>query len=237
MAGANEESLDHAAAGLKFLLAQKQGDTYSRMKKSERVALPVCLLSLLFLIGCSGSASKQAEAPKEFGAMLAKMNELAALPTTEKLSKKPEIKGKIALVSSNNGSVSLDRFHESGEAFFTDLPVAGEIYAHFLPPDLYAKKPEEIETLIKVNCNTKKDTALYSSAGSSKVEPMEYDYVLCDIECIDYKTATVFAKKQVGKNEAPNLINKNTYGKTPGREIADYLQSIAGVAKPEVSGK
>ena len=42
-------------------------------------------------------------------------------------------------------------FHESGDAFFTDLPVQGEIYAHFLPPEMYAKRPEEIETLIKVN--------------------------------------------------------------------------------------
>ncbi len=208
------------------------------MKKPERVALSVCLLSLLlFIVGCSGSASKQPEAPKEFGAMLAKQNELAALPTTEKLSKKPEIKGKIVIVRNSDGAISLDRFHESGEAFFTDMPVAGEIYVHFLPPEFYAKKPEEIETLIKVNCATKKDTALYTASGSSKVEPMEYDYVLCDIELIDYKTATVFAKKQVGKNEAPNLINKRTYGKTPGREIADYLQAVAGVAKPETAGK
>ena len=165
--------------------------------------------------------------------MMAKKEELAALPTTEKLNPKPQIKGKIAIVRDSNGSITLDRFHESGAAFYTELPVAGEIYANFLPPELYAKKPEEIETLIKVNCATKKDSALYSSSGSSKVEEMEYDYVLCDIELIDYKTATVFAKKQVGKNEAPNLINKSTYGKTPGRDIADYLQSIAGVAKAE----
>lgn len=203
------------------------------MKKPERVALSVCLLSLLFVVGCSGSASKEVEAPKQFAAMMAKKDELAALPTTEKLSTKPEIKGKIAIVRTSGSTISLDRFHESGDFFFTELPVAGEIYGNFLPPELYAKKPEEIETLIKVNCATKKDTALYTSSGSSKVEPMEYDYVLCDIELIDYKTATLFAKKQVGKNEAPTLINKSTYGKTPGRDVADYLQSMAGINKAE----
>lgn len=196
----------------------------------------LCLPALLILSGCAhltGSASKPAEAPKEFAAMLAKQNELAALPTTEKLAKKPEIKGKLVIVRNSNGAISLDRFHESGEAFFTDLPVQGEIYAHFLPPELYAKRPDEIETLIKVNCSTQKDTALYTKGDTSKVEPVEYEYQLCDIQIIDYKTATVIAKKQVGKNEAPNLINSRTYARTPGREIADYLQSLpaAGAAQ------
>ena len=160
--------------------------------------------------------------------MMAKKDELAALATTEKLSPKPEIKGKIAIVRDSNGSITLDRFHDSGAAFYTDLPVAGEIYHNFLPPELYARNPDEIETLIKINCLTKKDSALYTNSNSSKTEMMDYDYVICDIAFVDYKTATVFAKKQVGKNEAPNVINKSTYGKTPGREIADYLQSIAG---------
>ena len=52
----------------------------------------VCLLSLLFVISCSYKP-KEAEALKEFAAMLAKKDKLAALPTTEKLAKKPEIKG------------------------------------------------------------------------------------------------------------------------------------------------
>ena len=209
------------------------------MKKQRIFIGSVCLLSLLFLISCShlsGSGSKQAEAPKEFAAMLGKKDELATLPTTEKLAKKPEIKGKLVLVWSSNGVSSLDRFHESGEAFFTDMPVQGEIYAHFLPPDMYAKRPEEIETVIKVSCSTQKDTALYTKSDTSKVEPLEYEYQLCDIQIIDYKTATVVAKKHVGKNEAPTLINSKTYAKTPGREIADYLQSVAGVANTSAAG-
>lgn len=197
------------------------------MTNPKPLALPVCLLLLLFLAGCS-AAPKQAAAPAEFAAMIAKTDELAALATTEKLNPKPQIKGKIAIVKDNGGTISLDRFHESGEAFFTDLPVAGEIYHHFLPPELYARNPDEIETLIKVICVTKKDSALYTNSNSLKDEMMDYDYVICDIALVDYKTATVFAKKQVGKNEAPKVINKNTTGHTPGREIADYLQSIAG---------
>lgn len=209
------------------------------MKMQTPLKVAICLLSSLFLFGCShlsGGRTQKAEAPNEFAAMIAKKDEWAALPTTEKLSKKPAIKGKLVIVQNHNGTISLDRFSEKGEAFFSDLPVQGEIYANFLPPELYAKHPDEIETLVKVNCVTKKDSALYKNRETDKIETMYYDYTLCDIAFVDYKTATVIAKTQVGKNEAPTLLNKNSYGRTPGREIADYLGSIAGTNKTSPTG-
>jgi hypothetical protein len=204
------------------------------MKTQPPLKAAICLLLCLFLFGCSylsGRRAQKVEAPNEFAAMIAKKDELAALPTTEKLSKMPSVKGKLVIVQNHNGTISLDRFSEKGETFFSEPPVQGEIYTSFLPAELYAKHPDEIETLVKVNCVTKKDSALYKNRETSKIETMYYDYTVCDIAFVDYKTATVIAKKQVGKNEPPNVLNKNSYGRTPGREIADYLGSITATNK------
>ena len=187
----------------------------------------LCLLPLLFLFGCSnlsGRQPKQPEAPKEFAAMAAKKDELALLPTTDKLSKTPAIRGKIAIVTNSDGTIYLDRFSQDGEAFFTDAPIPVETSQNFLPADLYAKSPDEIETLIKIDCVTKKDEALYTNSNL-KEEMMVYEYVICEIKFIDYKTATVVAKKEVGKNVPPKVINDRTISRNPYREICEYLRS------------
>lgn len=195
----------------------------------------VCLLSLLFLFGCSHSSDrqpKQPEPPKEFAAMIAKKGELAALPTSEKLTKTPAIKGKIAIVSNSDGDVTIDRFSEDGATFFDDPTIAGETYNNFLPAELYAKTPDEIETLIKINCVTKQDEALYTNSNSLKDEPMFYKYVICDIGFVDYKTATLTARKQVGKNNPPKVINSRTVARHPWLEIVEYLNSANGAKRP-----
>lgn len=96
--------------------------------------------------------------------MVAKKDELALLPTAEKLGKTPVIKGKIAIVTNSDGTLYLDRFSQEGEAFFSDASIPVETSQNFLPADLYAKNPQEIETLIKIDCVTKKDQALYTKS-------------------------------------------------------------------------
>jgi hypothetical protein len=204
-------------------------NTGELMARRKLVQAAVCLLSLLFLFGCSHlskSQPKPPEPPKEFAAMIVKKDELAALPTTEKLSKKPAIKGKIAIVSNHDGAITVDRFSEDGANFWTDAPIPGETYNSFLPVELYAKNPDEIETLIKINCVSKKDEALYTNSNSSKDEMMIYEYVICDVGVIDYKTATLIAKKQAGKNVPPRVINNRTIAKTPWLEICEFLRSL-----------
>ena len=193
-----------------------------------------CILLLLLLFGCSHFSQRQPpkpEPPKEFAAMVEKKAELATLPTSEKLSKKPAIKGKIAIVGTHDDLVLLDRFSEDGEIFYDDRPIPGETYSNFLEPELYAKNPEEIETLIKINCVSKTDSAQYSKLGESKEETMDYKYIICDIGLIDYKNATLVAKKQVGKNVAPKVINSRTIPKTPWLDIVEYLRSFPGAEK------
>ena len=157
--------------------------------------------------------------------MVARTNELALLPTTEKLGKTPVIKGKIAIVTNSDGTTYLDRFSQEGEAFFTDAPIPVETSQNFLPADLYAKSPEEIETLIKIDCVTRKDQALYTKSDSLKDEMMVYEYVICEIKFVDYKSATVVAKKEVGKNVPPKVINDRTISRHPWRDICEYLRS------------
>lgn len=163
--------------------------------------------------------------------MVAKKGELSALPTTEKLSKKPAIKGKIAIVRNSDGDIVVDRFAEDGSAFDSDPTIGGETYNNFLPVELYAKTPEEIDTLIKIDCVTKKDEALYSDLGSSKEELKFYEYIICDIGVVDYKTATLTARKQVGKSDPPKVINSRTVARHPWLEIVEYLKLVSNGAK------
>ena len=207
------------------------------MPRRKFFAVGLCLSSGLFLIGCSrGSEPKQPEPPKEFAAMIAKKGELAALqPASEKLSKTPAIKGKIAIVSNSDGNISVDRFSEDGSAFYTDATIQGETYDNFLPVELYAKTPDEIETLIRIDCVTKKDEAIYTNSKNDKDEFKFYEYVICDIGFIDYKTATLTAKKQVGKNVAPTVINSRTVARHPWLEIIEYLKSATNTNKTSAS--
>lgn len=210
------------------------------MDKQKLYLVSMSISSLLFLFGCSrqsGVENKQPEAQKEYAVMLAKKDELAALPTTEKLSKKPAITGKIAIVRNSDGTVTIDRFADDGSTFFTDPPIAGETYSNFLPADLYAKQPDEIQTLIKINCVTRKGEALYTNFKTSKDEMVYYEYVICDLGLIDYKTATLIAKKQVGKNDPPAMINNRTVARTPWIEIAAYLRSFPSAEQTSAHGE
>ena len=163
--------------------------------------------------------------------MVARKGELSALPTTEKLSKKPAIKGKIAIVRNSDGDITIDRCAEDGSAFDSDPTIPGETYNNFLPVELYAKTPEEIETLIKIDCVTKKNEALYSDLNSSREELKFYEYIICDIGIVDYKTATLTAKKQVGKSDPPKMIDSRTVARHPWLEIVEYLKLASNGAK------
>lgn len=164
--------------------------------------------------------------------MVAKKEELSKLVTTEKLSKTPKIKGKIAIVRNTDGDVTIDRFSEDGATFDTTPTITVETFNNFLPADLYAKTPDEIETLIKIDCATKKDEALYQDFNSNREEMKFYEYVICDIGVIDYKTATVIGKKQAGKNVPPTRIDSRTIARHPWNEIYEYLKTVSNDPKP-----
>jgi hypothetical protein len=168
--------------------------------------------------------------------MVAKKGELSALATSEKLSKTPKIKGKIAIVQNSDGNITIDRFSDDGATFDSDPPIpVGETWSNFLPATLYAKTPDEIETLIKIDCVTKQDEALYTRENSDHTEPKIYKYVICDVGLIDYKTATVYARKQAGKNVPPSRITGSTIARHPWLEIADFIRSAANTNKKSAS--
>jgi len=164
--------------------------------------------------------------------MVAKKEELSKFATTEKLSKTPKIKGKIAIVRNSDGDIAIDRFSEDGATFDTTPTITVETFNNFLPAEIYAKTPDEIDTLIKIDCVTKKDEALYSDFNSNREEMKIYEYVICDVGIVDYKTATLIGKKQVGRNEPPRRIDSRTIARHPWNEISAYLATVSGRAKP-----
>ena len=54
---------------------------------------------------------------------------------------------------------------------------------------------------------------------------MVYEYVVCEIKFVDYKSATDVAKKEVGKYVPPKVINDRTISRNPWRDICEYLRS------------
>lgn len=208
------------------------------MKHTQIIALSVSLLISALFSGCSRlfsafNSSKPAKAAGEYAELIGKKEELANLVTTETLSSDAKLKGKIAIVVKDaDGRITLDRFSRYGE--FTD---SGEYTASaLLPRDIYAKRPDEIETLIKIGCQKKKDSAHYAerNSPSSRADLQEYENIICDVEVVDYKTATVVAKREVGDTGAPVVL----YGgakdnpKFPGEQIKEFLISFQSTLLP-----
>ena len=65
--------------------------------------------------------------------------------------------------------------------------------------------------LFEVNCITKKDSALYTNSDSIKDELMDYEYVSCDIEFVDYKTATLCRQEAGWKERRPKGDQQTHY--------------------------
>ena len=65
--------------------------------------------------------------------------------------------------------------------------------------------------------------ALPTSEKLTRTPTIKCKNVICDIGFVDYKTATLTAKKQAGKNEPPKVINSRTVARHPWLEIVNYL--------------
>lgn len=187
----------------------------------------ICIL----LAGCSLARLSTGHKAEKYPDLRAKADELANYNASEKyglekLGLEERIKGKIAIVRKDKDAprASLDRFSGDGE-FSTAEPGQS---AGFLPPEMYAKRPDEIETLIKLQCHDDTTFGTYGQPGSYSGETHEFKNVVCDVSLIDYKKATLLAKHTFGDHSAPSTIvtgtNKN--GGFPGAEIQHYLMSL-----------
>lgn len=198
-----------------------------------KIKFIVAILTLAaagLLSGC-GIVSKLAgnsSASGAYSALLSKKEELAAFQPNGAPSGKetPKIKGKVAIVKKeSSGQAELDRFNWEGK--FSDEAVGDK--SRFYPPEVYAKNPEEIETLIKIECREHIGSDYYKANRSSSSELQEFRKTICDVSVIDYKTKTLLAKVQKGDESAPGAITLGEGGDSyyqVFKEIADYLKGI-----------
>lgn len=194
--------------------------------------MTIVLLSAVGLFSGCGNLIKlidKSSSPSvgSYSALVSKKEELANLqPTgTPSLSEKetPKIKGKVVIVTKDaDGEIKLDRF--SDDQTFSDEPASK--FSPFYPTEVYAKNPEEIDTLIKIECRKFKGEDLYTYDSNSFGEMKEYTNTICNVFIIDYKTKTLLAKIQKGDESRQVILDAGLNKSEVIEGIANYLKSL-----------
>jgi hypothetical protein len=201
------------------------------------VTATILLLTLVLL--SSGCSILKKLTGNDYSDLESKKEELANFQPKDIVpafsgDKKPPIKGKVVIVKKmGSGPAFLDRF-SNGK--FSEKPAGSDMVDLLIyPPEVYAKTPEEISTLIKIECDQKKGSDYYKAInGNSPSQRQEYNKEVCDVSVIDYKTQTLLAKVRKGDNFSPSTITvgKNGVGQESNgvtqvfKEISDYLNSF-----------
>ncbi len=197
--------------------------------KTEYVTLILLLSIIGAVLGCGklGSLGENSSA-KEYSALLAKKSDLTnfqpnatSTPSDKQL---PKIKGKVAIVTKDaKGTAELDRISEI--TGFSSLPASKS--KPYYPPEIYAKTPDEIDTLIKIECREFKGEANYQYNSNSPSENKEFTNVICDVSVIDYKTKALLTKNQIGDERPPVVLRPGASNISEITEqIANYLTSM-----------
>ncbi len=119
---------------------------------------------------------------------------LCDYPTNDKLVSNAKITGKIALTKKDLTLDTVDPNRRcSLDGYFNDPSKSAVELTIYFPEEMYATKPEEIDTLIKVE--TKRGNLLNSFTGEGGNRAKVYSCFI-EISVIDYKTSTVLAKEQ-----------------------------------------
>ena len=174
------------------------------MQPKRSLILSILLLAGGLSAGCGGGANK---------ALAGKAQELMNTQAAEKLDAAARISGKVAVVESHfNRPASLEGFHADG--------AVDQLSAFFFSPRRKAQSAEEIETLVKIDCQ--KGDAI---GGSS---PTMYAS-RCDVSLIDFKNKTVFARKKFENKSTFNGVSPSdpSLARTPSEEIKAYLREFS----------
>lgn len=142
-------------------------------------------------------ANKGQPAPvvTDFSAIIAKAEELAALNPTQKLEAKPVIKGKVAIVKTDKYGAKLLGFDYTGKEYYSS-----DIERYAISATRLATKPEEIETLIQINCKKGKFIGSYEKGVSGYAND-------CKVSIIDYKAQAVIAQGNFTNADQPESIS------------------------------
>lgn len=207
------------------------------MKKTSKNLLVSLVIVCFLVLGC-GLMSKKEVRPE----MWSKPDVLCNFSATEKLISDAKVTGKIALVSKDSTYYYPNRCNIDG--YFND-PSKGivEVTTYF-PEEMYATKPEEIDTLIKIE--NKKGNLLNSFVSEGGYELSGHIVRVysrfIDISIIDYKTSTVIAKQQIEFKEFPKGSSSSSVDKgqthkvkeQDGTEVLEYIVPEAIAAYNEI---
>ena len=174
------------------------------MRRNVTLILSILLLVGAVSAGCGGGAKK---------ALAGKAEGLMKTQAAEKPDPAARIGGKVAVVESHfNRPASLEGFHADG--------AVDQLSAFFFSPRRKAQSVEEIETLVKIDCQ--KGDAL---GGSS---PTMYASQ-CDVSLIDFKNKTLFARKKFENKSTFNGVSvlDESVARPPSEEIKAYLREFS----------
>lgn len=174
------------------------------------------------------STDPPAESERIYKVMEDKANDLGRTKTTVKLDSKASIKGKVAVVAKKY-EFTPDYEIEGFNVYKTDFDSEYSLDRYALTKERMAVKPEEIETLVHINCNQGKSIGRYTSPTGDKSVPA-YSMV-CKVSIIDYKTLTTVAQKTVENKTLEPKARIDTddtkyVNLAPWDEIEKYLKSF-----------
>lgn len=152
-----------------------------------------------------------------------KANEVWQSKTTAALSPQSRITGKIALVWRSSDRSTDMRLFEDKESKIDKSRIE---YYGFKEQEI-AIKVEEIDTLIKVDCEKGDEVGEYRFI--SRTIPA---YAMkCKVEVIDYKNRTIFAEREIINRKMDKTVKGNPYWSyypldPPFDEIRKYLKTL-----------
>ena len=192
-----------------------------------RLIFAVCLVCTgFFFSGCSllGGFSNQTDK----NSMWNRPAVLCNLPTTENLVKDAKVKGKIAVVLkySNRSNTCLQ------DGYLPD-PSKGVETTNYFPEGMYARNFEEIDTLIKIDSKKGKflttgfvEFKNVETGQSGGSRPVKIYSMITEISIIDYKTATLIAKRQFEDAGYPSVLPQGRLGRANGNNDAEFEYTV-----------
>jgi len=147
------------------------------------------LAALVFCLGCGlFTGSTKLKRPE----MWDKPDVLIKNPTNERLASDTKLNGKIAvLIKEGTDPGSLWKL----DGRFVDPEKGAVTSTSYFAEELYATKPEEIDTLILIEHKKGKFMDKFDERNNNATVNIYSRFI--DISVIDYKTSTVIAKQQV----------------------------------------
>jgi hypothetical protein len=166
------------------------------------------------------------ESARVYKIMEDKANELGNTTTSIALDPKAPIKGKLAIVNKKYDFTE-DFYIEGFDVYMTSFASDYDLERWGIKKEELAATPDEIDTLVRIKCKRGKKIGSYSSGGTS----IPAYAMVCGVEMIDHKTATVFAQKTFTNNELLDSITTSSNTKDhvalqPTKEIGNYIKSF-----------